>query len=75
MSKNPSESCKKKNITFYNHPDDPRKDQILIAKDWTAKEILEWHLESQANHRKMFGESEKDKLTKGKKIMFWTNQP
>ena len=74
MSENQAESHRKKKIAFYNHPDDPGKNQIFLAKVWPGKEILEWHLESQANHRKMFGETEKEELIKGKKIVFWTKQ-
>jgi len=62
----------KKKITFYNHPDEPHKEQILMALDWTPLQILQYHEAYKAWYTKAFGETEAQRLTKGKKIYFGT---
>ena len=61
----------KKKITHFSHPGDPHKDQILMAVDWTPRQILEYHEAYKAWHTKAFGETEQQRLTKGKKIVIW----
>lgn len=60
-----------KKIKHFSHPGDPRKDQILMAIDWTPRKIPEYHEAYKAWHTKAFGETEKQRLTKGKKIVIW----
>jgi hypothetical protein len=64
-------SMPKKKITFFSHPGQPHEDQILLAKDWTPLQILEYHEAYKAWHTKTFGETEAQKRTKGKKIVIW----
>ena len=59
----------KKRITFYQHPDQPRKDLLLMALDWTPEQILAYHEQCKVQHRALFGETEREQLTKGRKIV------
>jgi hypothetical protein len=59
-----------KRIRFYSHPDQARQEQITMALDWTALQILEYHEAYKAWHTKAFGETEAQRLTKGKRIYF-----
>lgn len=63
-----------KKITFYSHPDQPRQEQITMARDWTAIQILQYHEAYKAWHTKAFGETEAQQLTKGKRIYFGTRK-
>ncbi len=64
----------KKKITHYQNPGDLHKDQILMAVDWTPRQILEYHEAYKAWHTKAFGETEAQRLTKGKKIVIWKRE-
>lgn len=63
----------KKKIRFYSHPDEPRQEQVLMAVDWPDSRIWEYIQAYKIWHRKMHGETEKERLTKGKQIVFWSS--
>jgi hypothetical protein len=43
-----------------------------MAAEMSVKEILEGVFRYQAWHRRVYGPSEKDRLTQGRKIFLWT---
>jgi hypothetical protein len=61
----------KKKITFFNHPGESHEDQIRMALDWSPLQILQYHEAYKAWRTKAFGETEAQKLTKGKKVVIW----
>jgi hypothetical protein len=59
-------------IKFYTHPDEPRQEQMHMAVGLTNEEVWEYIGLYKVWHRQMHGETEKERLTKGKRIVFWS---
>lgn len=60
-------------ITHYKHPSEPALQQREDASKMDVMEILNHVFRYQAWHRKVFGPSEKDLLTQGRKVVVWKN--
>jgi hypothetical protein len=58
-------------ITHYKHPSEPALQQQEDASKMDVMEILEHVFRYQAWHREVFGPSEKDLLTQGRKVHVW----
>lgn len=58
-------------IIRYQHPSEPAIHQREMAAEMSVKEILEGVFRYQAWHRRVYGPSEKDRLTQGRKIYQW----
>lgn len=59
----------RKKIRFHTDPDQPRKELLLMAQDWTVEQILEYHEQCKVQHRALHGETERERLTKGRRIV------
>jgi hypothetical protein len=58
-------------ITHFEHPSEPALQQQEDASKMDVMEILDHVFRYQAWHRTVFGPSEKDLLTKGRKVHVW----
>jgi hypothetical protein len=58
-------------IIQYQHPSEPAIEQARMAGKLSVEEILTQVFRYQEWHRKVFGPTEKDRLTQGKKIYQW----